>query len=85
MRALEFSRPLVRVTNTGISSLISPRGEVLQSIAQFEQGVADIQVTPREGATPYVSWGNRPVLVWSVFIVLLGWLLSRPIFRRKLA
>ncbi|MDO6461114.1 apolipoprotein N-acyltransferase [Granulosicoccaceae sp. 1_MG-2023] len=74
MRAREFSRPLVRVTNTGISSLISPRGEVLASIAQFEPGYLDVSVTPREGRTPYVVLGNYPVIaLFSLIIAAAVW------------
>jgi len=71
MRAREFSRPLVRVTNTGISSFISARGEVLDSIAQFRQGTLDRDVTPRTGLTPYMVVGNYPVIV--LFAVILAY------------
>ncbi len=62
MRAREFSRALIRVTNTGVSSFISHRGEVEQSIPQFEQGFSDKRVMPREGLTPYALVGNYPVI-----------------------
>lgn len=68
MRAREFSRPLVRVTNTGISSFISPDGKVLDSISQFEQGVLEQDVMPRSGRTPYVVVGNYPAI--SLFLMI---------------
>ncbi len=68
MRAREFSRPLVRVTNTGISSFISPGGKVLGSIRQFEQGVLEQEVMPRSGRTPYVVVGNYPAI--SLFLMI---------------
>ena len=81
MRALEFSRPLIRVTNTGISSLISARGEVLASIAQFQPGFLDVEVTPREGRTPYVWLGNYPVIL--AFLAVIGFAGARQLRRRK--
>lgn len=39
LRAVETGRPVVRVTNTGISALVTPRGEVLDETKGFEPGV----------------------------------------------
>ena len=83
MRAREFSRPLIRVTNTGISSLISARGEVLASIPQFEPGYLDVSVTPREGRTPYVLLGNYPIIVLVFLIVGLALLRQRQKHQRR--
>ncbi len=70
MRAREFARPLVRVTNTGVSSFISDRGVVLETIAQFEQGVLDRHVTPRTGQTPFVWLGNYPLI--GIFVLFFA-------------
>lgn len=83
MRAREFARPLVRVTNTGVSSFISERGEVLETIAQFEQGVLDRQVTPRIGQTPFVWLGNYPLIAAFTLFFLFLIKLNMP-QRRKL-
>ncbi len=71
MRAIEFERPLVRVTNTGITSSISYRGEVQQSIAHSEAGYIDVEVTPRTGSTPYALVKNWPVWIVSLLFLLL--------------
>lgn len=68
MRSLEFERPMLRVTNTGISSLISRHGQVVEQGAQFEEMAMDVDVVPRHGSTPYVLVGN-----W--LVVLVGFLL----------
>lgn len=74
MRAREFARPLVRVTNTGVSSYISEKGEVLDSIEQFEQGVLDRRVTPRTGQTPFVWLGNYPLIgIFGLFFMMMAW------------
>ncbi len=62
MRALETGRDLMRVTTNGISALINYKGEVLSHSPQFKAYVVTGYVQPRKGATPYVLWGNTPVL-----------------------
>lgn len=75
MRAVETGRDAIRATTTGISALIDYRGNFIVSSPQFAQYVLEGEVQPRNGATPYVRWGNIPVL--AVMFALLGWLLWR--------
>lgn len=72
MRAIEFERPLVRVTNTGISSSISYQGKVQQSIAHDEAGYIDVDVTPRTGSTPYASLKNWPIWILSLLTLIMA-------------
>ncbi len=58
MRALEAGRYMIRSTNTGITSLIGPHGEVIDKLPQFERGVLRGSVQPMVGATPFVRWGD---------------------------
>ncbi|MDX1516827.1 MAG: apolipoprotein N-acyltransferase [Woeseiaceae bacterium] len=77
MRSLEVGRPTVRATNTGISAFIDHRGDIARAGAQFREVAMTDQVQPRRGATPYVAYGNVPVI--AVCLVILGafWLRSR--------
>lgn len=73
MRALETGRFLLRATNTGITAIIGPDGAIRERGPQFETAVVRGEIEPRSGATPYVRWGNWPivigaVLVWAVFV-----------------
>jgi len=61
-RALETGRFMLRSTNTGITAVIDPRGRVIGQGAQFEAVVVAATVEPRQGATPWVRFGNWPVL-----------------------
>lgn len=72
MRALEFQRDLLRVTNTGISSAIDHRGKIGISIEHSTQGIADVDVVPRTGSTPYAQFRNWPVILVSAFILLFA-------------
>ncbi len=58
MRALETGRPLLRSTNTGISALIGPQGEILARSGLLEQAVVRGEIQPMSGSTPFVRWGN---------------------------
>ena len=69
MRALEAGRYMIRSTNTGITSLIGPHGEVIKSLPKFETGVLRGEVQPLTGATPFVRWGD--MLIVGVCVLLL--------------
>ena len=69
MRALETGRYLMRATNTGISSVIGPRGEVLEIATPFEREVLRAGVLPMSGQTPYVFWGDAFILVMALVLV----------------
>jgi apolipoprotein N-acyltransferase len=71
MRALEAGRYVVRATNNGVSAFIGPKGELLETAAQFVYATLTMNVVPHEGATPYVRTGNWPVI--SVLILIVAW------------
>jgi apolipoprotein N-acyltransferase len=71
MRALETGRPMLRSTNTGISALIGPGGEVLERSGLLEQAVLRGEIQPMAGATPFVRWGNGGVVGLMLLALLL--------------
>ncbi|MDB4223015.1 apolipoprotein N-acyltransferase [Granulosicoccus sp.] len=71
MRAREFARPMIRVTNTGISAAIDYRGNVLGRIEHNTTGILDVRVQPRSGYTPYARTGNWPVFILCIIIFLV--------------
>lgn len=76
MRALESGRYMIRSTNTGITSLIGPHGEVVKQLPQFVTGVLSGEVKAMTGATPFVRWGD------GLIVGLCGLLLVGFAFRR---
>jgi len=70
MRARETERPMLRATNTGISALIDHRGRIIAQSPQFVAAVVTGRVEPRQGATPYVRFGNTPVVVLCTALLL---------------
>ncbi|HWW19316.1 MAG TPA: apolipoprotein N-acyltransferase, partial [Steroidobacteraceae bacterium] len=63
MRTLEAQRPLVRAANDGISALVGPQGEVLAQAEQFKPAVLRGSVQPRAGLSPFLRFGNWPIVV----------------------
>jgi apolipoprotein N-acyltransferase len=63
VRAAEAGRYLLRSTNTGVSAVISPFGQIVDSAPQFEPWVVRETVSGFTGATPYVRLGNYPIVV----------------------
>jgi apolipoprotein N-acyltransferase len=70
MRAQETGRYMLRATNTGVTAIIDQRGRVLAAAPQFVTTVLDGMVQGYSGSTPYVRWGNWPVL--ALLAVLLA-------------
>jgi apolipoprotein N-acyltransferase len=69
MRALETGRYLLRATNTGISSVIGPQGEEIMVAPPFQRQVLRARVSPLQGQTPYVFWGDAFIVVLALMLV----------------
>ena len=64
-RALEFQIPIIRSTNTGISTVIYPTGQYDQKLGYEQMGALDINVKIRKGSpTLYSLLG-----IWSLCIL----------------
>ncbi len=70
MRALETGRYMLRATNTGITAIVDQRGRVTGVAEPFTLAVLEGNAQGFGGATPYVRFGNYPVL--GVMVLLLG-------------
>jgi len=75
MRSLEFQRPMVRATNTGMSALINHRGQVVHVLPKLQQLQSGGELQGRKGqVTPYALWAGRWGLIplWLMCFVCLG-------------
>ncbi|HSC93760.1 MAG TPA: apolipoprotein N-acyltransferase [Burkholderiales bacterium] len=73
-RALETGRSMLRATNTGVTAVIGPRGDLLAAAPEFEIATLTYPVQGYSGATPYVRWGNTAVLALCLaLIAAAGW------------
>ncbi|NOT12562.1 MAG: apolipoprotein N-acyltransferase [Methylococcaceae bacterium] len=73
-RGVEFRRPVLRVTNTGISTVSLATGEILQRspIHQPWTGIYEVPYLKNPPATFYQKWfWLGPSLLWSTLLMLL--------------
>ena len=57
-RAIETRRSLLRVTNTGVTSLVNAKGELVKSLPMFTAAVMQTDVEILNGETYYVRFGD---------------------------
>ncbi len=79
MRTIEFQRPLIRVSNTGLSTVIDAFGESDAISPQFQPALFNTPVFGMQGETPYTQYGQWPL--WLCLLISLGfcWLRGRAI------
>jgi apolipoprotein N-acyltransferase len=77
LRAAEAGRFLLRATNTGVTAVIDPRGQVVARVPQFEAAVLEAEVRGYTGTTPYARWGNYPVVTAAALAALAAALSRR--------
>ena len=76
MRALETGRPMLRATNTGMTAVILPTGQVQAVLPAFTRDALVAQVQGTSGQTPFVRMGNWGALAL-IFLFSLPALVSR--------
>ncbi len=72
MRAIEAARPMIRATNSGISAFIDHEGTLRAVTSLFQAVVLRERVQPRQGETPYARFGDWPVLLLALSMLLLS-------------
>lgn len=84
-RAVENNRPVLRVTNTGITAFITNRGEVRDATAGFQPDVRTWMVSQNhEGKTFYTRFGDLFVglcALLSLAVVVVSWRKREPALR----
>jgi apolipoprotein N-acyltransferase len=72
-RAVEFRLPIVRSTNTGVSSVIFPDGSESKQLGVGAKNALDVTVPLGDGqATFYQTWGVFPVLIIALVLFLVS-------------
>lgn len=79
MRAIEFGRPVLFVSNDGITAIINANGQIKAAAPAYQAFVLNGQVQPTYGLTPWMRNGMDPIL----FILIC--LLAAAIRHRKAA
>jgi apolipoprotein N-acyltransferase len=79
LRARESGRPMLRATNTGMTAVIDPQGRVMAALPPFTRGALVAEVQGMTGDTPYLRFGDGPLLAGCIALLLaLGARLRAP-------
>ena len=72
-RAIENRRPVLRCTNTGISMVVNPSGNIVKQLPLNQTGVINAAIMPSNGVTFYTKYGDifaQISAVISMFFIL---------------
>ena len=85
LRALEFHRPFLLATNTGLTAIVDHQARVLNQLPRDTAAVLIGEVEGRTGTTPYAWWVARFGLwpYWLAATVLLLWRWRQDQMRRQ--
>ena len=71
MRALETGRMMLRATNTGMTAIIAADGTLVSALEPFTRAALRGEVRAYAGSTPYVRWGNWPLIIGALLLIAL--------------
>jgi apolipoprotein N-acyltransferase len=77
MRALETGRYMLRVTNNGISAIINEKGRIVAQLPQFEPQALSGTARLFSGATPYVLYGNKAIVILCLLVLVIATMLAK--------
>lgn len=76
VRSLETGRFQVVANNDGLSSIINTRGEIVSTLPAYNSGILKANLFPAKGSTPWVRWGDMPILLFCMVILIIYVILS---------
>ena len=82
MRAVETARPMLRATNTGITSIIDHRGREVARLPWFTRGILEGKIAGREGATPYLRLRDAPPVAIALVVIAICFARRRSLLGR---
>lgn len=71
MRALETGRYMLRVTNTGITAIVSPDGIIVKKAPMFKKTVLRGSIFPMGNNTFYAQLGDTVIILILIFCLLI--------------
>ncbi len=66
------NRYQVVANNDGLSSIIDPQGRIINTLPAFTSGVLEGKIYPLQTQTPWMKWGDQPILIFSLVIALIA-------------
>lgn len=77
MRALETGRYFLNDTNTGITGIISPKGQLLKVLPADTRSTLHGKIQAMRGETPWVHYGAWPLSLILLILLLIGFSFGR--------
>ena len=77
VRALETAHPVIRAANTGINHCSVKNGSIIENISLNTDGLINNKIYPSKGITPYMYFGDYPLLMLIFSIMLFYWIRYR--------
>lgn len=84
LRAIETGRTILRATNTGMTAMIRPDGQIAAILPPFSSGALRVEAQGYSGLTPYAQWGNALALLLAIGSCLAAWRCRRVIRARAI-
>jgi apolipoprotein N-acyltransferase len=81
LRAVENGVAIVRAANTGVSALVSPRGEIGPTLGLFRRGVLSVDVPLSRSQTFYTRYGD--LFAYAMSAVTAAALVAGVLARRR--
>ncbi len=74
----------IMANNDGLSSIISDKGQIIDSLPAFHAGILRSSLQPAHGRTPWVYTGDIPILSLSVSLFFLAcWRAFRQMYQQR--
>ncbi|MDP1601692.1 MAG: apolipoprotein N-acyltransferase [Legionella sp.] len=70
--SMETARYQVVANNDGLSSVINTEGEIEASLPAFDAGILKATLFPATGQTPWVLFGDWPILLFSLLLIVIS-------------
>ena len=70
--SMQTARYQVVSNNDGLSSVIDTQGKIVASLPAYSSGVLQATIFATSGNTPWVTFGDLPILLFSVLIILIS-------------
>ena len=83
LRSLETGLPTIRATNTGVTAIINEHGQVQSQLPIFVQDSLVGSIQPRTGFTPYVVFGDTPIVIISILCLMMAMYQKRSLNNRQ--
>ncbi len=70
-QAISSGRPFLFSTNNGVSAIIDQYGNITAMAPRFTTYVLTSRITPQQGSTPWILWGDLPILLLALFLLFI--------------